>query len=274
VIVALLVAGGYAALIWYPVRAAGSVMEPTSADYVEALAAHRAAVDAFPESGELDAATALLDVTDRARSSITEARIALEERTVTSLPVISDRSPIRLAREARSEIIVFYTESQELIGDMEAAAGFLGDVAAVVPSLDNLRAALVVPRSPAEATQVAAAARPIAEQLTADTQALSPTDEMAGVHASLLAIAGRIRADIDELERAAQTDVQQVVTALVTGIREQIETYESAASQAPTAAREAGLEDRIASLETQAGSIRILLAQLADEGVDVTVPEE
>jgi hypothetical protein len=168
VIVLVLGGLGYGALVWYPVGAARSVMEPTSAEYVEALDAYREAVTDFPGPGELDAAAGFLEVTDRARSTITDARIGLESRELPSIPVISDRPPIRLSEQAREEMIQLYSGSLELVGDMEAAAGFLSDVSAVLPSLDNLRSALTVPSTPAEAAQVAAATRPIAEQLAAE----------------------------------------------------------------------------------------------------------
>lgn len=276
VILLLLGAGAYAALIWYPVRAAEGVMRPTSQEYAEALADYREVVEAYPAADDPEAlgqASSLLDLTDDARSSVAEGRVALEERILISLPVISSRPALDTAERARTRILSFYEEGATFIGDLESVARYLAELEGVLPTLGNLRSALRIPRSPGEVTQIVAAARPIAEQLQADTRSLSPPDPLLETHAALLAVAVRIRTDIDEIERASEEGVAPVLAALVEGIRSQLDTYAQTSADAPQSALEAGPEEQIAALDGLADRINGLLRALRAQGVEgLTVP--
>ncbi|MGH2765498.1 MAG: hypothetical protein ACRDKA_06260, partial [Actinomycetota bacterium] len=147
--------------------------------------------------------------------------------------------------------------------------------AAVLPQLDALSSTLGTPRDEAEVRAAVAAATPIAEQLLADLRALAPPEELGGLHSALQAIARRIRADLDEVDRTAQTGVTPVVRALLAGIRAAFDTFRQTLGTAPQEAGAAGLTADRDEVESLAQTIVAGLQTLRDvHGLaGVTVPE-
>lgn len=266
-------AAAYAALIWYPDRAAADLMRPLSSDFATSASPLSSAIASFPEGNGTESLAASADVlaaTDEARRALVNAQIDLEEQSTVSVPILSSREPLDLANDTRERLEAFYPLALELVGDLEAAARYLTNLMPVLPNLDNLRAAL---RGPGSVEQMVAAARPIAEQLLADVRTLSPPAELSTVQASLLAISRGIGGSIDEMERVGQTGATRVVRALREDIRSQVDSFAQAASEAPSEALAGGLADQIAEAERRIERITAALRALADQGVNgITLP--
>jgi hypothetical protein len=272
VLVVALVAGAvYAALAWYPPKAAGDAMQPLSAELAQSIPPYRGTVEAFPSEASTDAlsaASTVLTASDEARRELTQLQAELESTAVPSIPVVSDRPPMELAAELHEEMSRFAVTALENVSDLEAAARYLTELSAILPALANLRAAVGRPGSPGEVEGSVAASRPIAEQLTADLRSLTPPGELTTTHATLLAIARGLTTSIDDLEQTAGAASGPVIRAIVGDIRAQIGSFREASAAAPDDARAGGLREQIAEAERRLERIAAGLRELEDEGVE------
>lgn len=274
---ALLAAGAYAALIWYPLREAQEAMLPASRDFDAAIDPLERTVGAFPEKGDpalLAEAASVLDYADDARERLTQAQVRLEEQDPPNIPFLSQLAALRIAGETHEDMQEFHVSALELVGRLEAASRYLTQLAPTLPTLDNLETALGHPESPAQIEGAAASGAPIVDQLMADLRALSPPDELGAVHASLTAIARGIRSGIEDLGELTGEAEAPVAQAILEDIRSQMESFRETAADAPRAARAGGLEERISSVEALARQIVVRLGELEAEGVEgLTIPE-
>jgi hypothetical protein len=277
VVAAILAAGAYAALIWYPLREAEEAMVPASRDFAATIEPLERTVEAFPENGDpalLGEAAGVLDHADDARARLTEAQVRLEDEAPPNLPVLSQRTPLRLARETHDDLEEFHVAALELVGRLEASARYLTQLAPTLTTLDNLETALGDPESLAQIQGAVASGAPIADQLTADVRALSPPDEVGAVHASLTAIVRGIRSAIEDLGELTTEAEAPVAQAILEDIRSQRESFRETTADAADAARAGGLGERIASVEALARAIVVRLEQLQAEGVEgLTIPQ-
>jgi hypothetical protein len=268
----------YGALVWYPVRATSSVMVPSSTEFEAARSLYVATVQAFPESADpvavTEGAASVLETADQAREAITAAQTSLEARTPLSIPLFDRRAPLPFARDLRDRLLSFYLAALELVTDMEGVARYLTEITAVLPRLDALRGALGEPRTPDQVDGVLPAARPVADQLIADVEVLSPPLELGPTHEELRALAGAVRGRLEELGRIRGKTGRPIIRTLVTEIRAQLDTFGGTVLGGPTAALEAGLRPRIAELQRQIEAIiqRLALLREQHELDDVVVP--
>jgi hypothetical protein len=278
VVVAALAVAVYGALVWYPVRATASLMVPSSSEFEAARSTYESTVSAFPEAADpaalIEGAGAVLQGAERAREAITDAQTRLEARAPVSIPLLDRRAPLPLARDLRDRMLSFYLAGLELVTDMESAARYLTEIAAVLPRLDALRSALGDPRTPNQVDGVLPAARPVADQLIADVEVLSPPLELGPTHEELRAIAGATRGRLEELDRIRGKTARPIIRTMVTEIRAQLDTFGATVLAGPGAAMEAGLAPRIAELQRQIRAITEALALLREqyELDDVVVP--
>jgi hypothetical protein len=246
-LVFLLLAGGaYAGLVWYPRRAATEVMEGPSKRFAASLSAYRSTVAAFPPGPTdaqalVDGCGAVTSTSAPTRERLGEDTIQLEGQAPPDLPLVSSRPPLLQAREIRDLMLEFNTAAQEVLGRLEAVCAYVTQAAGVLPRLDTLNATLGDPRDAAEIRAAVAAATPIAEQLLADLRALAPPAELGGLHNSLVAIARRIRADLEKIDRTAQAGGTPVVRALLGDIRSSFDSFGQALGTAPREAGAGGL---------------------------------
>ncbi len=273
-ILLILAGAAYAGLVWYPERSASDLMVPSSREFADARESFRDVVAAYPNDGDAGAlaeAEGVLDASDDARARIGLAQLGLEEREPTTLPVISDRPPLRIASDLYERMANFYAEALMVIVDLEAVSRYLTELSPILDDLQGLRTALR--EAPPEALpQRAAALRPIAQQLRADLRALTPPDELAALHSSLLAIGRGIRSSIDGIEGLGDVE-SPILASLVDDIEEQLDLFEETALTGPREARTAGLDEGIRRVERIGERIVSDLMRLRDEGVeDLTIP--
>lgn len=273
----LVAAGAYAALVWYPVRAAGELMRPASADYVPALEAFRAAMSTVP-SEDADAQTAvsaseeILARTQDAREALTEAQLALEDRSTTELPVISDQPPLDEALSVRNTMLSFYTGALEAVGNVESVARYLGALASSLPQLEDIEEE-VDGASDGGIGAAVATATPISRRLVADLEAIAPPDEVGAVHSTLEAIAQRIQDDLAQIDRAGSGS-GPVIRALLNDIEEEAQGFRDTVAETPAAAVETGLRRGLKKLDRQSNRIAEGLEELRAQGVaGITVPD-
>jgi hypothetical protein len=267
-VIAVLAGAAYVALVWYPRRAAAGLMRPSSEDFAAALAAYRSAVATFPP-GPTDPAvlvetsnTALTAVSD-AREELGRVSARLEQRQAVSWPVISSRPPLGQARATREDMVAFSTSALETIAALEGVAGYVTQVAAVLPQLDNVQQELGSP-SAGEVGGAVAASTPIADQVLADVTALTPPEELGGLHAALVAIAQRIRDDLDEVLRAGERGSQPLINARVRDVRTEIASFRETLGGAPRDANGGGLADRKAEVDRLVERVVAGLTELRD----------
>jgi hypothetical protein len=280
IILLLVVAGtAYGALVLYPEKAATDLMVPSSEEFAEALEVYRTTVSAFPPGPTdpqalVDASNIVIGSVGDAREELGRATARLEQRRPPDWPVISDRPPLEEATDTRDRMLGFYTSALETLALVEGVAGYVTLVAAVLPQMDNLEQTLGSPGQ-AEVPAAVAAARPVADQILANLKAITPPEEMGGLHAALLAIAQRIRDDLDEIARAGQEGTEPVVRALVQDVRAEIGSFREAVGAAPRDAGTAGLDDRKAEVDRLASQVTAELEALRNShGVTgLTVPE-
>jgi hypothetical protein len=269
VLVLLLISAGvYAALVWYPRRAAADLMRPSSEEFAAALNAYRSTVATFPPGRTdpqalIDGADEVVTAAGAARQEIGRASAELEQREPVDLPVVSSRPPLRQAVATREGMQAFYASALETVASLEGIAGYVTSVAPVLPQLDNLEQRLGRPTAE-EVGATVAAATPIADQVVADLRATTPPEQLGGLHASLVAIAQRIRADIDELARAGQQGSQPVVNATIQEIRAEITSFRETLGGTPRDAANAGLEDQKAEVDRLAENVITGLETLRD----------
>jgi hypothetical protein len=280
IVLLLVVAGGaYGVLVVYPERAAADLMQPSSEEFAEGLELYRATISVFPPGPTdpqvlVEQSNVLVLQVGDARQELGRTTARLEQREPSDWPVISSRQPLRQARDTRDRMLDFYTSALETLASMEGVAGYVTRVAAVLPQLDNLEQTLGSP-APAEVGPAVAAATPIADQIVADLKSITPPEEMGGHHASLLAIAQRIRDDLDEIDRAGQQGSEPVTRALVQDVRTEIASFRETLGAAPKDAGDAGLDDRRSDVDRLAEQVVAQLEALRDvQGVaGLTVPE-
>jgi hypothetical protein len=264
----LLAAAGYAALIWYPERAAGDLLRPSSEEFGEALDAYRSMVRAIPPEGTepeavSEAVGVMLDETGDARTTITGAQGALEAREPVNIPIISSRPPLDEAVLIRDRMLSFYTGSLELVADLESVSGYLTELASTLTLIDNLERALGEGQ---DTEAIVAAATPVSEQLVADLRALTPPEELGSLHTTLLAIAETIRDDLEEA--AASVDepgAEPVLAALLDDARTELETFRETVATAFDTALGAGIGAQIRGLDRQAGRVIDELTEVRDQ---------
>jgi hypothetical protein len=277
----LLVAGAaYAALAWYPRRAAAELMDEPSERFAASLSAYRATLSAFPPGTTdpqalVEGCAAVTTTSATTRDQLADDTIALERQTPPDLPVVSSRPPLVQAGELRDLLLQFDTAAQEVLGRLEAICGYVTQAAGVLPQLDTLNATLGDPTDAAEIRAVVAAATPIAEQLLADLRALAPPAELGGLHSALLAIARRVRGDLEEIDRTAQAGGTPVVRALLGNIRSSFDSFRQTLGTAPREAGAGGLTAATERAEGLAARIVEGLGALREvHGLTgVTVPE-
>jgi hypothetical protein len=268
VLLVLLGAGAYVALFWYPERAAGDLLRPSSEEFAEALDSYRSMVRAIPPEGTQPEAVSsavgvMLEETDDARTTLTRAQGALEAREPVNIPVVSSRPPLDDATRIRDRMLSFYTGSLELVADLESVSGYLTELGSTLPLIDNLERAL----SEGEDTgAIVAAATPVSEQLVADLQALTPPEELGSVHTSLLAIAATIRGDLEEASASAgEPAAEPVIAALLDDARAELETFRETVGTAFDTALGAGIGAQIRRLDRQAGRVIDDLTDVRDQ---------
>jgi hypothetical protein len=270
IILLLLVAGGaYGALVLYPLRAAGDLMRPSSEEFAHSVDLYRTTMSAFPPGPTdpqalVDASNTFIANVGGAREEVGRASTRLEQRDSTDLPVVSSRPPLQQARITRDRMLDFYTAALETLAAVEGVAGYVTQAGAVLPQLDNLEQALGTPGQ-AEVPDAVAAATPVADQMLANLRAITPSDEMGGLHASLVAIAERIRKDLDEIARAGQEGTEPVVRALVQDVRAEIASFREAVGGAPRDAGQSGLDERRAEVDGLAARVTAELQALRDD---------
>jgi hypothetical protein len=272
----LVAVGAYGALRWYPMRAAGDLMRPSSREFEVALVAYRQAVEAVPDGGDaqavVDGAQEVIRRTDAARTRLSAAQIALEERTPPSFPVISSRPPLDEATAVRERMLRFYTAALEGVADLESVAGYLTEVAGTLAQLEDVEATLR-DASPAEVAGAVESAIPVASQLEADLEALTPPDDVGSVHASLQALADQIRADLEQVGETGREAAEPVLRALVRGIAAEIDTFRETIAGAPDAAFSSALGKELRRVEGIVRRITRDLGELEDAGVSgLTIP--
>jgi hypothetical protein len=247
-------AGAYAALVWYPERAAADLMDGPSRAFGASLGPYRTTVSAFPPGATdpqalVDGCGAVLATSGPTRDRLGTDTIELERRSPPEIPVVSSRPPLVQARELRELMLDFNTRAQEVLGRLEAVCGYVTQATGVLPQLDTLDSTLGDPRDLGAIRASVAAATPIAEQLQADLRALAPPPELGGLHSALRAIARRIRDDLDEIDRTAQTGAIPVVRALLGDIRSSFDTFRQTLGTAPKEAGAAGLATALEETE-------------------------
>lgn len=276
----LVSAVAYAGLVWYPRRAADDLLDGPSMAFEASLGDYRATVAAFPPGPTdpqalIDGCTSVGATSPPTRERLAQDTIELERAAPPDIPLVSSRPPLQQARDLRNLMLAFNTEAQEVLGRLEAVCGYVTQAAGVLPQLDTLDATLADPRDIAAVRASVAAATPIAEQLLADLRALAPPAELGGLHSSLQAIARRIRADLEEIDRTAQTGGTPVVRALLGDIRGSFDTFRQTLGTAP---REAGAGSLATAMQqNEARAVRIvegLRSLLEVHGLTgLTVPE-
>ena len=278
-VIALLAAGAYVGLVWYPRRAAADLMRPASRDFATGLAAYRSAVSTFPPAPTdpevlVEVSNTVLTAAGDAREELARVSARLEQRRAVSWPVISSRPPLGQARATREDMVAFATSALETVAALEGVAGYITQVAAVLPQLDNVQRTLGSP-SAGEVGSAVAAATPVADQVLADVTAQAPPEELGGLHAALLAIAQRIREDLDEIARAGEQGSQPVINTLVRDVRTEIATFRETLGGAPRDANGGGLGDRKDEVDRLAERVLAGLTELRDDyGITgLTFPE-
>ncbi|HEX2025234.1 MAG TPA: hypothetical protein VHH92_02445 [Actinomycetota bacterium] len=278
-VIGLLTAAAYVGLVWYPRRAAADLMRPASEDFAVGLASYRSAVSAFPPAPTdpevlVELSNSVLTAAGDAREDLARVSARLEQRRAVSWPVISSRPPLGQARATREDMIAFSTSALETVAALEGVAGYVTQVAAVLPQLDNVQQTLGSP-STGEVGGAVAESTPIADQVLADVTALTPPEELGGLHAALLAIAQRIRDDLDEIARAGQQGSQPLVNALVRDVRTEIASFRETLGAAPRDAHGGGLGDRKNEVDRLSERVLAGLTELRDDyGITgLTFPE-
>jgi hypothetical protein len=247
-ILLILIVGGiaYTTLVWVPRNQAAELMGPSSREFSESVEAYRGAAGALPpgatDPGVLaDLANTAVAATGPAREKLSDASLALSERTPLDLPIISSREPLREAIALRARMTDFYTAALQAISGLERAASYLAQAGAVLPALANLEEALVTADLNAPGVALDSAI-PVSDQLITDLQALTAPDELSGLHQSLLTIAQRIRDGLETLVtfKGGQAG-KPVVAATLKSARDEIAAFRQTFGTAPRRARGGGL---------------------------------
>jgi hypothetical protein len=275
----LLIAGtAYGSLRWYPMRAAEDLMRPTSAEFAAAMQAYRQAVGAAPMEGNdpqvvVEAAAGVLDPAERARAELTEAQVQLQGRTAPEIPVISDQPPLADAIELRERILRLYPLTLETMADLESLAGYVTELSRTLPQLQNVES-MLRKASPANMSEAVAVATPVAGQLSADLEAITPPEELGAVHASLQAITDQITGDLEQAGQTAGQASEPVLRALIGDIIGEVRDFRQAVATSPATALEAGLGTKLRAVDRVTARIVEELKFLQADGVSgLTIPD-
>lgn len=276
----VLVAAGaaYGGLRWYPERAAGDLMRPSSEDYASALEAYRAAVAAAPrESSDphtvVQAAEDFGGPVEGARIALAKAQLSLEDREPPSIPVVLEQPPLADAIELRNRMLRLYPVALEATADLENLTGYVTELSRTLPQLQNVESTLRQ-AGPADVGDAVAVARPVAGQLAADLDAIAPPDQLGSVHAALQAIAAQMGSNLEEAGRAGGQASEPVLLALVEDVIRDIREFRQTFAAAPGTALQSGLGERLDQVDRMAERITAGLADLRDQGVTgITVPD-
>lgn len=277
VLLLLLAGAAYAGLFWYPVRAAGDLMRPSSAEYVEAAGAYRDAVATLPtDAPDAESAVGVADelatTTDEARALVADALIRLQERKPASIPIVSGRRPLEEALALRERMLAFYSTALDGLDGIGDVAGYLTDVSQALPELENLERAIGDPRGQGAVEQAIEDAKPVAEQLVGDIEAVEAPDEVGSLNAELLAIVRRIRDDLDAAEETGGA-AATLIAQLLSNVRDEVVAFRDALAGAAQSARESGLGPILGEARRVTDEIDQGLADLDTVGVSgLTLP--
>jgi hypothetical protein len=273
-VLVVLAAAAYGGLVLYPRTAAENLMAPSSEDFADSLVAYRATAGAFPPGATdpqalSDIATAVLGAAGEARSRLGEASSDLQGRQVVDLPVVSSRPPLDDALAIRERMSEFYASALEVVAGLEAVAGYVSQVSGVLDEVQGLQETMNAARAPEPGPSVNSAI-PVADQLIADLQAITPPDELGALHESLAGIAERIRLGLDDVTAAAGggRESTPVVAATLQSIRDEIATFGATLGSTPRLARRSGLGEELQAVDNLAVRITRGLVTLQDQGVD------
>jgi hypothetical protein len=259
-------------------RAAEDLMRPTSAEFAAAMRAYREAVGAAPMEGNdpqvvVEAAAGVLDPAETARVELTEAQVQLEGRTPPEIPVISDQPPLADAIELRERILRLYPLALETVGDLESLAGYVTELSRTLPQLQNVES-MLRKATPANMSEAVAVATPVAGQLSADLEAITPPEELGAVHASLQAITAQITGDLEQAGETAGQASEPVLRALIGDIIGEVRDFRQAVATSPATALEAGLGTQLRAVDRVAARIAEELEALQADGVSgLTIPD-
>jgi hypothetical protein len=276
-LVLLIAVTAYGGLRWYPMRAAGELMRPTSVEFAAALEAYRAAVEAAPVEGDdpqavIEAAAAIVEPAQAARFQLTQAQLKLEGRTAPKIPVISDQSPLSDAAELRERILRLYPVALGTVADLESLAGYITELSRTLPPLQNIES-MLRKADAANLSDAVAEATPVAGQLSADLEAISPPEELGAVHASLQAIAAQITSDLEQAGDTAGQASGPVLRALIRDIIGEVRDFRLAVATSPATALESGVGTQLRSVERVTARITEDLQALRADGVTgLTIP--
>jgi hypothetical protein len=275
-VILLLTGALYGGLIWYPRKAAEDFARPVSADFAEALAAFRGALGSFPPgktdpSVIIDASGRITEATAPARETLTRSQSTLEENTLPSIPVISDRPPLDEAREVQEQMAAFYPSALEVVARLERVAGYLAELGPVLASADEA-IGLLLTGPVVEEGSASQAVAPVAD-LVGFLEATTPPEETGGLHSSLLALATEIREDVGRLARFGGTS--PVAKAVLSSVRDDLVTFRDTLGKAGVLVRRAGLGRPIAATKDAAAAVITTLTALRDEHglAGITVPD-
>lgn len=276
ILVVVLGVAAYAGLVWYPVRAAGELMRPSSSEYAEAVGAYRATVDSLPSEGTeaeavAEATDEILAESETARGALSEAQIALEDRAAPRIPVVSGRPPLGEALDVRERMLSFYTAALEAVGRLDAVARYLSGLGGTLPQIEQIEDSLR--DAGGDLGGAVATASSVAGRILADLEAISPPTELGALHSSLTAIVERIEDDLRQIDEARGQGSDPVVEALLDDVEGQAVSFRDAVAEAPQAAIESGLGPALRQIDRRIHRIDAGLEDLRSRGVTgVTVP--
>ena len=279
----LLILGGaaYTTLVWVPRTAAETLMRPSSSEFASAVESYRGAVGALPPGATdpqvlADLAASAVAAAAPARQELSDSSVALTEREPLDLPIISSRPPLPEAIAIRELMTEFYTGAQQVLTSVEVASSYITQAAVILPGLASIEERMLT-ADPDNPEVAVTAAIPVSDQLLADLQALTPPEEMGGLHESLLAIAQRIREGLGSLAASRGGEAgRPVVAATIRGVRNEIAALRQTFGTAPRQARGTGLGPLLEEVDALAVEITERLDALRDvHGLDgLTLPGE
>jgi hypothetical protein len=158
------------------------------------------------------------------------------------------------------------------VADLESLAGYITELSRTLPALQNIESMLR--KAGASDLSVAVAeATPVAGQLSADLEAITPPEELGAVHASLQAIAAQITSDLEQAGETAGQAAEPVLRALVRDIIGEVRDFRLAVATSPATALESGVGTQLRSVERVTARITEDLRALRAGGVTgLTIP--
>jgi hypothetical protein len=198
--------------------------------------------------------------------------LKLEGRSAPKIPVISDQSPLSDAAELRERILRLYPVALGTVADLESLAGYITELSRTLPPLQNIES-MLRKADAANLSDAVAEATPVAGQLSADLEAITPPEELGAVHASLQAIAAQITSDLEQAGDTAGQASGPVLRALIRDIIGEVRDFRLAVATSPATALEAGVGTQLRSVERVTARIAQDLQALRADGVTgLTIP--